>query len=110
MHPHHRLCDHTVEYGREQYGDISPKMHSAHNKRMKELVPKEKLLVYDVREGWGPLCDFLDVPVPGVPFPRVNDSAQMQRNYLFLQVYGAAMWILYAGALAIAIPLLSRWK
>src|SRR5580698_414236 len=65
MHPHHRLCDHTVEYGREQYGDISPKMHSAHNKRMKELVPKEKLLVYDVREGWGPLCDFLDVPVPG---------------------------------------------
>jgi hypothetical protein len=110
MHPHHRLCDHMAEYWREQYGEISSRMHSAHNRRMKELVPKEKLLVYDVKEGWGPLCDFLDVPVPDVPFPRVNDSKQMQRNYLFLQVYGAAMWISYAGALAIPILLLSRWK
>jgi hypothetical protein len=69
MHPHHRLCDHMAEYWREQYGDIRAKMHSAYNRRMKELVPKEKLLVYDVKEGWGPLCNFLDVP-----FPRVNDS------------------------------------
>jgi hypothetical protein len=56
------------------------------------------------------LAGTLDVPVPDVPFPRVNDSKLMQRNYLFLQVYGAAMWILYAGALAIAILLLSWWK
>jgi hypothetical protein len=74
MHPHHRLCDLVAEYWRERYGDISPKMHSAHNRRMKGLVLKGKLLVYDVKEGWGPLCDFLDVPVPDVPFPRVNDS------------------------------------
>jgi hypothetical protein len=40
----------------------------------------------------------------------VNDSKQMQRNYLFLQVYGAAMWVVYASALAIVILLLSRWK
>jgi hypothetical protein len=110
MHPHHRLCDLMAEYWRDRYGDISLKMHSAHNRRMKELVLKEKLLVYDVKEGWGPLCDFLDVLVPDVPFPRVNDSKQMQRNYLFLQVYGAAMWVLYGGALAIAILLLSQWK
>jgi len=74
MHPHHRLCDLVAEYWRERYGDVSPKMHSAHNRRMKELVLKGKLLVYDVKEGWGPFCDFLDVPVPDVPFPRVNDS------------------------------------
>ena len=91
VHPHHRLCDHMAEYWREQCGDIRAKMRSAHNRRMKELMP-EKLLVYDVKEGWGPLCNFLDVP-----FPRVNDSKQMQRNYLFLQVYGAAMWMLYGG-------------
>lgn len=108
MHSHHRLCDHMAGYWCEQYGGIGPRMHSAHNKRMKELVPMEKLLVYDVREGWEPLCTFLDVPVPDVPFPRVNDSKQMQRIYLFLHVYGAAMWALYAGILAGALFWLSR--
>jgi hypothetical protein len=109
MHPHHRLCDHMAEYWREEYGDIGPRMHSAHNRRMKELVPKEKLLVYDVKQGWAPLCAFLNVPVPEAPFPRVNDSKQMQRNYVFLQAYGAAMWMLYANALAGGIFWLLRW-
>ena len=109
LHPHHRLCDQMGEYWREEYGGIGPRMHSVHNARMKEQLPKEKLLVYDVKEGWGPLCAFLDVPVPEIPFPRVNDAKQMQRIYLFLHVYGAAMWLLY-GALAGAIFWLPRWR
>ena len=28
--------------------------------------------------GWEPLCKFLDLPVPDIPFPRVNDSASMK--------------------------------
>jgi hypothetical protein len=37
------------------------------------------LLVYEVGEGWGPLCSFLGVPVPeDTPFPRLNDSAEFQ--------------------------------
>lgn len=31
-----------------------------------------RLLVFDVREGWGPLCRFLGKPVPAVPFPHWN--------------------------------------
>ena len=43
---------------------------------VKKNVPAERLLVYDVREGWEPLAAFLDVPVPAdIPFPRVNDTA-----------------------------------
>jgi hypothetical protein len=41
---------------------------------VQERVPREKLLVFDVREGWEPLCRFLDVPVPDHPFPRLNDT------------------------------------
>lgn len=26
-------------------------------------------------DGWEPLCDFLEVPVPSVPVPWVNDSS-----------------------------------
>lgn len=39
-----------------------------------QWVPKEQTLVYDVREGWGPLCKFLGVQVPEEPFPRVDSS------------------------------------
>lgn len=46
-----------------------------HIARVKASLPAEKLLVFDVRQGWEPLCGFLDVPVPDKPFPRLNDTA-----------------------------------
>ena len=46
---------------------------------MQERVPADRLLVYEVREGWGPLCRFLGVPIPAdTPFPHLNDSASFQ--------------------------------
>jgi hypothetical protein len=47
-------------------------------KQVKETVPNERLLIFSVKEGWKPLCDFLDVPVPNGPFPRKNDTAAMK--------------------------------
>lgn len=35
--------------------------------------------MYEVSQGWGPLCDFLGKPVPQEPFPRVNDTAEFQQ-------------------------------
>ncbi len=47
-----------------------------HIDEVKRQVPAEKLLLYDVKEGWGPLCAFLGVEVPaGRPFPHDNDRA-----------------------------------
>ncbi len=34
-----------------------------------DYVPEDRLLVFDVREGWEPLCDFLQMPVPKTEFP-----------------------------------------
>jgi sulfotransferase family protein len=46
-----------------------------HNEEVKERVPAEKLLVYEVKEGWEPLCEFLGVEVPkDKPFPHLNDT------------------------------------
>ena len=42
---------------------------------VRAAVPPDRLLVFEVRDGWGPLCDFLGVPAPAGPFPRSNDSA-----------------------------------
>ena len=41
-------------------------------------VPAEKLLVFEAKEGWEPLCNFLGKPIPDVPYPRVNDTAEFQ--------------------------------
>jgi hypothetical protein len=52
-----------------------------HTATVKESLPPERLLVFDVREGWEPLCRFLGVDVPaGEPFPRLNDSEVMQQS------------------------------
>ncbi len=44
-----------------------------HNQEVEASVPPGRLLVWSVTEGWGPLCEFLDVPVPTEPLPHVND-------------------------------------
>lgn len=48
----------------------------AHNDAVKAAIPASRLLVYHVAEGWGPLCAFLDVPVPDEPFPRTNHRSE----------------------------------
>lgn len=42
------------------------------NQEVRDTVPSDRLLVYEVRDGWDPLCSFLNRPVPKEPFPRVN--------------------------------------
>jgi hypothetical protein len=49
-----------------------------HNEHVQNTVPKERLLVFNVKEGWEPLCTFLECPIPNVPFPHVNDGAQFK--------------------------------
>ena len=55
-------------------------VYLAHNERVKQLVPADKLLVFDPAQGWEPLCTFLDSDVPEEPFPRVNTTAEMHER------------------------------
>ncbi len=45
----------------------------AHEEAVKRDVPPERLLVWEVGEGWEPLCEFLEVDVPDGPLPHAND-------------------------------------
>ena len=56
-----------------------------HTADVKRTVPAEKLLVFNVKEGWEPLCQFLGVPVPNTPFPHVNDRESMQKRFREIQ-------------------------
>lgn len=48
----------------------------AHNEAVKKEIPADRLLVYQVREGWAPLCEFLGLPAPDEPFPRTNSREE----------------------------------
>ena len=48
----------------------------AHNDAVKAAIPADRLLVYQVKEGWAPLCAFLGATAPTDPFPRTNDRSE----------------------------------
>ncbi len=62
-----------------------------HNEEVRRRVPRGRLLVYEVKEGWGPLCEFLGVEEPDKPFPRLNDAAEVQRLILVVRVLSIAL-------------------
>jgi len=46
--------------------------YNEHIEEVKQFVHAGQLLVYNVKEGWGPLCAFLGVPVPSTSFPLLE--------------------------------------
>ena len=72
---------------------------------MKAHVPPERLLVFDVREGWQPLCSFLQLPVPDFPFPNVNDTATMRRTSSMIC---GMCWVILAAVPVVLACLLPR--
>ncbi len=51
-----------------------------HNEEVKKHVPPERLLVYEVKEGWKPLCEFLGVGIPEEKsFPHLNDTESFKQ-------------------------------
>ena len=35
-------------------------------------VPEDRILIIDVKHEWEGLCKFLDVPIPTVPYPKIE--------------------------------------
>ena len=76
------MIDRLVWQGRGTFADGHERPEqliagmNRHNEEVKAAVPPERLLVWSVTEGWEPLCEFLQVPVPDAPFPHVNDSKE----------------------------------
>ena len=51
------------------YWEAMVDVYEAHIRRVKEIVPEKRLLVWNIKDGWEPLCKFLDKPVPDSPIP-----------------------------------------
>jgi hypothetical protein len=56
--------------------DFMVDLFRRHNAEVERAFPQERILVYNVKQGWEPLCEFLGVPVPSQPFPRANSREE----------------------------------
>jgi hypothetical protein len=45
-----------------------------HIEEVRNTIPASRLLVFEVKQGWGPLCKFLELPEPDADFPFLNDE------------------------------------
>ncbi len=100
------------------FGDDRSKEHcirvfNAHNEAVRAAVPPERLLVFEVKDGWGPLCAFLGRDVPEGPFPHLNEgdgTFRQQFRELFLGPWmrRVAISVGAAGLVALAVYALTR--
>ena len=108
-----RLADHLVWddtfAGRFEDRAYAMEVFERQNEAVRRRVPPERLLVFDVREGWEPLCNFLGVEVPDRPFPHLNEAREMRRRLLGLVALSAATPALaLVGIIAATVVLVRR--
>ncbi|SCL21411.1 hypothetical protein GA0070616_2293 [Micromonospora nigra] len=82
-------------------------VYERHVRDVRQRVPADRLLVYDVSQGWEPLCEFLGVPVPDEPFPVTNVSDEFRATQRRLLVRGSRVPLLIVALLVVAAVLLA---
>jgi hypothetical protein len=55
--------------------------YRANNRKVRDTIPAERLLVFNVADGWEPLCKFLEVPVPETPFPHTHPKKEFWEHF-----------------------------
>ena len=57
------------------------KVYDEHYAKVRSLVPKDRLLDYNVKQGWDPLVKFLGVEHPNIPFPKGNEKIVFVKRF-----------------------------
>jgi hypothetical protein len=79
--------------------DFAIRRFQQHTEEVIRHVPADRLLVFDVKQGWAPLCEFLGVPVPDTPFPHLNDTAEFKKGSRRLRIFQLAVLAALGGGL-----------
>lgn len=71
---------------KETFGDHTDRAQAIaayrrNNQKVRDTIPANRLLVFNVAQGWEPLCRFLQVPVPATPFPRTNPRDEFWAHF-----------------------------
>jgi hypothetical protein len=80
-----------------------------HSRRVKASIPKDRLLVMKLGDGWEPLCKFLGKPVPeNEPFPRLNDAEYADKMAVSILTGLIIRWAFILST-TITVPFASYW-
>jgi len=67
--------------------DVLRQKYIEYNKEVQDSIPSERLLTFNVKQGWGPLCEFLGHPIPqGIHFPHVHTRSKLEGEMFFLRM------------------------
>lgn len=61
--------------------DFALEVFNRHNEEVKQVVPADQLLVYEIQQGWAPICEFLGVETPDTEFPHLNDAETFRQMF-----------------------------
>ena len=70
--------------GRIEDRDYAIAVYLDHIRDVQATIASDRILIYDVKEGWEPLCAFLGVTVPSEPFPHKNTRDEFLKSKSFL--------------------------
>ena len=91
------------------YGDVGHEPHTVetyerHIKWLKNVVPEDKLVFFNVKEGWEPLCKAFKKPVPqGLKFSKINDGEAIEKLAKIKITQGLVRWLLIFATISAAL-------
>lgn len=83
--------------GRMHDHDHLIRRFNEHIAEVRDNIEPERLLVFEVVDGWEPLCNFLELPAPDVAFPHINDTEAVQGIIRTIMDKGFQAALGYAG-------------
>jgi hypothetical protein len=89
--------------GRFEDRDHAIAVYRRHTAEVATGLDPERLLVFEVSQGWEPLCGFLGVAVPDEPFPHANDASSIRRRLTAVRYTTRALPVVGLTAAAVGV-------
>lgn len=77
----HRIIRNAIFGGRPEDREAAIAAFNRNTAEVIAAIPASRLLVYEVGDGWEPLCRFLDLPVPDQPYPSSNSTEEFRAHF-----------------------------
>ncbi|KAF2657584.1 hypothetical protein K491DRAFT_594724 [Lophiostoma macrostomum CBS 122681] len=94
------------DYLYKEHDPQTTKTYDRHVAWLEKTVPEDRLVFFDVKDGWAPLCEALGKEVPDVPFPRINDGEAIDRLSKAVVKRGLLRWLFISATLGVVFTAL----
>lgn len=75
-----RLIAEQVFEGRPDDREYAIAVYNHNVEEVMATVEPERLLIHNLGDGWQPLCEWLDVPIPDEEYPRGNSTKEFNQK------------------------------